>query len=111
MEHKGASTGDRFPTWMQLMMNLCPRKIFCKTPLLELKARAQASPLPVNTATQAHSSARGRIGAATKGQLVPLQKHTKKRFPKEHGHSDFTAPQHAAVFIPISNAWILPRLH
>lgn len=48
------------------MMNLCPRKIFCKTPLLELKARAQASPLPVNTATQAHSSARGRIGAATK---------------------------------------------
>lgn len=40
------------------MMNLCPRKIFCRTPLLELKALAQASPLPVNTDTQPHSTAR-----------------------------------------------------
>lgn len=45
-------------TWIQLMMNLCPRKIFCRTPLLELKALAQASPLPVNTDTQPHSTAR-----------------------------------------------------
>lgn len=47
-----------FLTWIQLMMNLCPRKIFCRTPLLELKALAQASPLPVNTDTQPHSTAR-----------------------------------------------------
>lgn len=43
----GAGRGN--PTWRQLMTKVWPRNTLCSTPDWASKARAQASPLPVNT--------------------------------------------------------------
>lgn len=41
--------GREKPTWRQLMTKVWPRNTLCSTPDWASKARAQASPLPVNT--------------------------------------------------------------
>lgn len=41
--------GRENPTWRQLMTKVWPRNTLCSTPDWASKARAQASPLPVNT--------------------------------------------------------------
>lgn len=108
-----------FLTWIQLMMNLCPRKIFCRTPLLELKALAQASPLPVNTDTQPHSTARceqPREVSSCKFKNVPktssqgsMMYHFDFLLSQTRSFS-FCWPQHAYFQLYFSKHWTVFRL-